>query len=144
MKSKRCPGNKFIKMFEPFFILFSSASSLNTNDSKFRQEKKWNGRIKINDTCRSELVNHIATASLQRTPSGRGWGWFFLTASNCEGLSKFYGQTLIKKKIKLKPAQMLDLTKGETLFFSVLLEFLSPWKFLMMNKHLERRTSHNT
>ena len=36
--------NKFIKIFESFVILFSSSSSLNTNGSKFRQEKKWNGR----------------------------------------------------------------------------------------------------
>ena len=36
--------NKFLKIFESFFILFYSSSSLNTNGSKFRQEKKWNGR----------------------------------------------------------------------------------------------------
>ena len=44
MKNKRCPGNKFIKIFESFFVLFSSSSSLNTNGSKFRQEKKSNGQ----------------------------------------------------------------------------------------------------
>ena len=44
MKNSIWPGNKFIEIFESFFILFSSSSSLNTNGSKFRYEKKWNGR----------------------------------------------------------------------------------------------------